>query len=438
LPPPTRPSQRPGANRSGVAQPGALEILLHPLPAGMRDLLPSEARRQSTLLRRVTSAFELHGYERVSLPVFEYADVLEKGLGSLDAHEVLRFVEPETGEVVALRPDMTPQVARLLATRLAAAPAPARLCYEGSVLRRRRERARRHRQIPQAGIELLGSEGPAGDLEILSVATAAIRAAGLDQFTLDMGHAMVAASLLQGIDPAQHGGLVEVLAVKDERELVRRGEQAGVSPADLAALVALPMLHGSGDTLWKDAEKVLGPTRAAGPLAELRALSNQVAERSLAPKLVIDLGETWNFNYYTGTMFQILAEGPGAAVGSGGRYDGLLERFGVPRAAAGFAVDLDNLGWALKTAEAWEREPARVLVSGDADGVLGALRGAGIRCAAAPPNDALGYAEAWRFSHWLDVENQRAALVRVTDGSRAELDARDAAQLLRELLTLLG
>ncbi len=424
----------PDAGSLGDAQPQGLK---HPLPAGMRDLLPGEASAQTALGRRLIEAFELCGYELVTVPIFEYAQVLEQGLGSLGENEMLRFVEPETGAVVVLRPDMTAQIARVVATRLADAPVPARLCYQGSVLRRRHERARRQRQIPQAGIELLGSEGPAGDLEILSVAAAAVRAAGLAEFTLDLGHAMIAASLLGGVGPAHHDGLVEALAVKDERELVRRGEQAGLAGSDLAALVALPVLHGAGAELWRDAEKVLGPTRAAAPLAELRALFQRAEERALAPKLVVDLGETWNFNYYTGAMFQILAEGPGAAVGSGGRYDGLLERFGVPRAAAGFAVDLDNLGWALATSERSESEPARVLVSGDADAVLGALRGAGIRCAPAPERDALGYAEAWRFSHWLEVENGRAALVRLTDRSRTELDRRDTEALVRELSTLL-
>jgi ATP phosphoribosyltransferase regulatory subunit len=404
----------------------------------MRDLLPTEARRQSVLGRRVMATFELFGFDRVTLPAFEYADVLEKGLGALEPNEVLRFVEPETGEVVALRPDMTPQVARLLATRLADAPVPARLCYEGSVLRRRRERARRNRQIPQAGIELLGSEGPDGDLEVLSVATAAVRAAGLEHFTLDLGHARVAASLLEGVLPEHNAGLVEALAVKDDREIVRRGERAGLAPSDLEALAALPGLHGSGDELWEKAERVLGPTRAAGPLAELRALWQVARDRELSPKLLIDLGEIWNFNYYTGVMFQILAEGPGAAVGSGGRYDGLLARFGVPRAAAGFAVDLDNLGWALSTVGASVAEPARILISGGSDGLIGDLRRAGVRCAPAPEAGARDYAQAWRYSHVLEVQPQRVALVSITDGSRTDLDRRDESQLVARLLTLLG
>src|SRR5579864_151274 len=141
--------------------------LSHPLPAGMRDLLPEEARRRRALARRVLDHFALHGYQLVTPPAFEFAEVLERGLGALDPADVLRFVEPESGEVAALRPDMTPQIARMVATRLGREPRPIRLCYEGTIVRRRQGRARRHRQVPQAGVELYGAlAAEAGDLEI--------------------------------------------------------------------------------------------------------------------------------------------------------------------------------------------------------------------------------------------------------------------------------
>src|SRR5579859_1354110 len=137
----------------------------HPLPAGMRDLLPPEAGGRRRLSRRLIDHFALHGYELVTPPAFELAEVLERGLAALDPADVLRFVEPESGEVAALRPDMTPQIPRTLATRLSREPRPIRLCYEGTIVRRRQGRARRHRQVPQAGVELYGAPGLAGDLE---------------------------------------------------------------------------------------------------------------------------------------------------------------------------------------------------------------------------------------------------------------------------------
>ena len=94
----------------------------HPLPAGMRDLLPEEAGRRRALARRLLDHLRSGGYALVTPPAFEFAEVLERGLGALDPSDVLRFVEPESGEVAALRPDMTPQIARMIATRLRRRP----------------------------------------------------------------------------------------------------------------------------------------------------------------------------------------------------------------------------------------------------------------------------------------------------------------------------
>jgi ATP phosphoribosyltransferase regulatory subunit len=383
----------------------------------MRDLLPPVARRQGELARRVTRCFELHGYEVVTLPVFEYAEVLERGLGALASDEVLRFVEPESGEVVALRPDMTPQIARILATRLAELPGPARLCYHGSVMRRRRERARRHRQIFQAGVELLGLEGPAGDLEILRLASAGVRAAGLSSFVFDLGHARIAAALLETVPAERSSELVDALAIKDQSEVSRRAVAAGFTGRALTAISELCELHG-GAEIWPRAERLLTGTVAEPALRELRAIWDALQSSDLAPQLLVDLSETRNFAYYTGLMFQIHADGPGSPIGAGGRYDSLLERFGAPRAAAGFALSLDHLAWALESIGREETSEPRLLAVGASESLLSGLRGLGVPCAVAPLGDALAYARAWRFSHVLEVAGATASLLRVADQQR--------------------
>lgn len=377
--------------------------LSHPVPAGMRDLLPPEAWRHADLARRILRAFELAGYELVVVPLFEFADVVERGLGGLESHEVLRFVEPESGAVVSLRPDMTPQVARLLATRLASAPPPARLCYQGSVLRRRQERARRHRQIPQAGIELIGREGPGGDLEVLSVAVAALRSTGLSDFTLDLGHARIAAALVEPVESNRAKEILDALEVKDETEVVRRAEQARLDSRALKALAELPSLHG-GHEVWQKAEQVLGLTAAEPAMRELKQLWEAASRAELAPQILVDLGETRDFAYYSGSLFQIHAEGPGRPLGAGGRYDGLLDRFGAARPAVGFAFGLDDVAWALERASALSSPPPRILLASGATELTPALRAAGIAAAAAPDGDeVLAYARSWRYSHVLEA-----------------------------------
>jgi ATP phosphoribosyltransferase regulatory subunit len=387
--------------------------LLHPLPAGMRDLLPEEARRRRALARRVLDHFVLHGYGPVALPAFEFAEVLERGLGTLDAADVLRFIEPESGEVAALRPDMTPQIARLVATRLAGAPRPIRLCYEGTVLRRRQGRARRHRQIPQAGVELYGVGTLGGDLEILELAASAVREAGLDRFVVDLGHASIARALLDAVPAWLADELSEILEQKDTSRLqavLSSPRAAGVAPRIAAAIAALPDLQGGGAgdpdgaKVFARAGELLAGTPAEAPLAELRALWD-AAHRSgdLGAVLRVDLGELRGLAYYTGAIFHVLAEGPGEPLAGGGRYDELLGRFGLPMPAVGFAVNLDAVAWALEAAGVTDEPAARVLVAMGAEraaAVAAALRGMGIAAVVhAPEADPAGYAAAWRITH---------------------------------------
>ncbi|HEX4335947.1 MAG TPA: ATP phosphoribosyltransferase regulatory subunit [Polyangiaceae bacterium] len=392
----------------------------------MRDLLPVEASRQLALSRAVLESFERFGYEPVSVPPFEYAEVLEHDIGPLDAGQVLRFVEPETGEVVALRPDMTPQIARLVATRLVDSPPPVRLCYEGAVVRRRVERARRERQIQQAGFELVGKGGPQGDLEVLSVAASAVRATGLAAFTLDLGHAKVAGSLIASATPEGRGKIVEALATKDEEETRRRAERAGIRGRELDALVALPGLYG-GHEVWARADRVLAGTPAETPARELRKLYDDAVATSLWPSVVVDLGETWNFAYYTGMLFQVLAEGPGEAVGSGGRYDSLFDRFGGARPAAGFAIDVGNLIWALDRAGQIGATRAKLLVATEpgeepfGDAVLSELRRRGIHCAGGDVVTGLSYARAWRYSHYVVASERGSALTSLDTGTTTSM-----------------
>lgn len=393
----------------------------------MRDFGPGEARTLALLGRRLLSSFELHGYERVTVPVFEYAVTLERGLGALDPREVLRFVEPETGEVVALRPDMTPQIARLVATRMPDAPNPIRLCYEGSIVRLRRERARRHRQIPQAGIELIGADATDGDVEVLGVVGAGVRAAGLADFVLDLGHARIAGALLESAPAAGRARLTEALAAKDAYELERRALSLGLSRAQITPLVVLTELHGEAE-IWPAAKRALAGTPAEPALVELQRVYESAL--ALAPRVSVDLGEVRDLGYYTGVTFQLLAEGPGEPVAAGGRYDGLLGRFGSARPAAGFAIALDNLSWALGRRS---ESAVRVLCVGKSQ-VLSALREAGVSAAEGPATDPVAYARAFRYSHVLESQ----ALLALDTNTRTPIAAsepRDVAQAVAKMTT---
>lgn len=369
--------------------------LEHPLPAGLRDLLPEEAASRRMLARAVLERFALFGYRLVTPPAFELADVIERGLGPLGAADVLRFIEPESGEVAVLRPDMTPPIARIVATRLHDRPAPYRIAYEGTVVRRRVGRAKKHRQMPQVGVELCGLPEPEGDVELLELAADALRATGLTQFTIDLADAGIVRGLLEGVRGDVAEAATSALARKDEALLAEHVKSLPYG----SALLALPRLHGGRDALV-EAIDVLAGTPAERPARRLLALFDAASSRGLGASITADAGEVRGFAYYTGLIFSIFAPGPGEAVGAGGRYDELLSRFGAAMPAVGLGIDLDALAWALRAAGRTLAAEGGVVVVGPPDDArVAALRKRGQAAVAVPhAAPAAEYARAWGFA----------------------------------------
>jgi len=318
------------------------------LPTGLRDLLPDHSAHLAELSLRLQQVFASFGYRRLFLPTLERLDVVERGLSKAALADVLKFVEPGSGEVVAIRPDITPQIARLYAARPDALPSPARLCYDGPVLRAREARAGRPREVYQAGVELLGVGGAKYDAEALVVLARALAQVGLGSAVIEVGHARFAAAAIEaaGLPKRSLPEVWDALARKDEGALTRlaaRGRGAS------GARQALPRLAGLyGDGALQRARTFARAVPACGPaLAEVEA-ALKLARRQGLGEVAVDLGEARGLGYYTGLTFAGFAPGAGAAVAAGGRYDELLGRFGRPGPAIGFGIDLEFATQALE------------------------------------------------------------------------------------------
>jgi ATP phosphoribosyltransferase regulatory subunit len=322
------------------------------LPSGVRDFLPRAAARRLSLAARLGRVFETWGYARIITPVFECADVLERGLGGDARAAAIRFVEPGTGEVVALRPDITAQVARLVATRLADHEGPVRLCYEGAVYRLSGRLADEvgQREILQAGIELIDMAPPAGDAEVLAVAAAALAAAELPETRLELGHVAPVRCVLDAAGAARDE-LATALAKKDRAKL--RAFAKAMPPAFAPLAEALGSLWGPAEPTLARALALPWPPDVRAALEQLRAVLAAFAELAdpPVPSFVIDLGDVRGFDYYTGVRFAGYAGGAPDAVLRGGRYDSLIGRYGRPARATGFAIDVEGLAQAQRASE---------------------------------------------------------------------------------------
>ncbi len=329
------------------------------LPSGLRDLLPDHSAHLAELSSKLQEVFSRFGYRRVFLPTLERLEVVERGLSASAIADVMKFVEPGSGEVVAIRPDITPQIARLYAARPDALPSPARLCYDGPVLRAREARAGRPREVYQAGVELLGAGGPGADAEALVVLSRALDRVGLRGAVVEVGHARFADAVFAAarLPERSRPEAWEALARKDEAALAALSRHARGSRAARAALPQLAALYGDG--ALARARALARAVPAAGEALREVEAALRLARRRGAGEFAVDLGETRGLGYYTGITFAGYAPGAGSSVASGGRYDALLARFGRPGPAIGFAVDLEFATQALERANGGPRGDAR-------------------------------------------------------------------------------
>jgi ATP phosphoribosyltransferase regulatory subunit len=329
------------------------------LPRGARLYLPDEAARKRHVESRLFDVFRRWGYREIVTPTFEYADVLARGTDVGVQENMFKLVDRETGRMLALRADITPQIARIVATRLRDEPKPLRLGYVTSIFRYDEPQVSHYREFYQAGVELIGLEKPEAEAEVIAMAVEGLRALGLDRFQLDLGHPDFFRGLLEEIkaDAARQGELKDALARKDVSTLERVvGEIA--PPAHVGdALCALPTLFGHAGVLDRAAGHARNE-RSARALANLTEVYRLLTIYGLADDVLLDLGEVRGFDYYSGTYFEAYVSGFGASVAGGGRYDHMLGRFGYECAAVGFAFDV-----------------ARVLAVMEAQGVAVALPG---------------------------------------------------------------
>jgi ATP phosphoribosyltransferase regulatory subunit len=313
------------------------------LPAGMRDMLPARARARRTLARAVIDRFEHYGYESVVLPAFEREETIALGLHQRARKEMVRFLDPDSGEVMVLRPDMTPQIARVVATHFRDAPMPVRLAYEGSVVRSPAGRSRRHRQIAQAGIECVGWSSIEADAEVIAAVCDALAECGFrDVLSIEIAHAGITQIALNRCPDDVRDLVAEALSRRDCAVWQRLLQQHPVALNDINTLNTL-----AGDATLLDHATAVLDSDYKPALDEVRALRDALIARELKQKIMVDLGELRGWGYYTGSLFQILAHGVGEAIASGGRYDSLLARYGVSLPATGCAIHLETLEEAL-------------------------------------------------------------------------------------------
>jgi ATP phosphoribosyltransferase regulatory subunit len=311
------------------------------LPKGARIYLPDDAGRKRHVEARLFEVFGRWGYREIVTPTFEFFDAIAAGTDQTVQENMFKFVDRETGRMLALRADITPQVARIVATRLRDEPKPLRLGYVTNIFRYDEPQLAHYREFYQAGVELIGLDQPEAEVEVIAMTVEGLRALGLSRFQIDVGHPDFFRGLMEEIktDGAHEREVRTALARKDVSTLERLVADLA-PPAHVGdALLALPGLFGRAEVLERAAgfARNARSERALGNLAEVHRL---LGIYGLSEGVLLDLGEVRGFDYYSGTYFEAYVADFGAAVAAGGRYDHMLGRFGYDCPAVGFAFDV--------------------------------------------------------------------------------------------------
>jgi ATP phosphoribosyltransferase regulatory subunit len=311
------------------------------LPEYIQDMLPEEAWRVEAMRAQFLELMRTHGYELVAPPLLEYAEsLLIDGSDDMDLRS-FKLVDQLSGRTLALRADITPQVARIDA-HLLNRQGIARLCYAGSVLHTQPVGLTRTRELLQIGAELYGHGGLESDLEIQRLMLQALALLGVEGVHLDLGHVGVFRALVNhaGLDRELENALFAALQNKDHATL-----QTLVQPLDAGlreALLSLTALYGDCADVLARARRLLPAYPAvAAALDELDVVS--AALKPLVAHVGIDLADLRGYHYHSGMVFAAYHAGSHDAIALGGRYDDLGKSFGRARAATGFSMDLRQL-----------------------------------------------------------------------------------------------
>lgn len=316
-------------------------------PGGMKGYLPEVSRELIEIEKRIIDVFEVWGYQQVITPTIEYYDVLVAGMGKKQNKDLYKFIDYE-GNILALRPEMTAPIARTVAARINNINLPVRYSYKASVFRYDQPQAGKNREIFQAGIELIGKNDYISDAEIIIIAIESILKAGIEDFTIDIGHAEFLDGLLKGMELTDE----EIYRIKEhliKKDLVGLNNYINEFSSQIKGIIdKIPLLRG-GKEILAQAGELLNSRVTDEALENLALVYDYICDYGLEDYISLDLGLIRGFDYYTGVVFEGFTGELGYTICGGGRYDNLINQYcGEKVPAIGFAIGIERIRLALR------------------------------------------------------------------------------------------
>ncbi len=327
------------------------------IPRGVQCYFGEEVNRRRKVEAVLAGIMRNWGFQEIILPFFDYLEDFSYGLGSQLGDRVYRFLDKD-GSLLALRPDLTTLVAKTVATRMTDHSLPVKLFYSGEVFRQERTSASHQKEFYQIGLETMGVADTWADIETLLLAIDCLMHLGVEDFKIALGHVGFFNGLVSGLNlsPERADSLRSAIDQKDCALLQREVEDLELSNEKRSFLVQLPNYSGDRGVLDQALSVVTNP-RAREALTRLAEIYAVLDTLGLSRFLTFDLAEVRGLDYYTGIVFKIYTQAAGFELGGGGRYDGLVAKFGWDLPAVGLSFTLDRILPLMRNVDGLESGP---------------------------------------------------------------------------------
>jgi ATP phosphoribosyltransferase regulatory subunit len=311
------------------------------VPDGVEDCLPAECCIKKNIENALRNSFIISGYEEIETPAYEFIDAFQSGVGSYMQESMIKFVDPR-GRILVLRPDITVPIARVAATKLL--PGVKRLFYIQNSFASAEPSIGKAGEFTQAGVELIGDKRFQADTEVISLAIKSLKMAGLEEFAIDLGQVAFFKSIIGGLGLSDEltDMLRHAVDSKDAMAIGAITRQFGITGRLKEQILKLPDLFGGYEVFDKALELSNDPG-CKDAVENLRSVYLLLSDLGFEDYISVDFGILHDIAYYSGIVFRGITPGIGFPVASGGRYDGLVSKFGSPAPATGFSLGIKRV-----------------------------------------------------------------------------------------------
>lgn len=319
------------------------------LPEGVQDLLIDDCIYRRHLEDKLMKGLIQAGYMEVSSPNLEYYDLFSEDYLDANGDNMFKLID-SNGKILVLRPDGTIPIVRMLSTKMRDFVYPLKLSYIKDIFRTDEEQAGKKREYRQAGVELFGIPSFRGDAEVIITAIESLRDLGLEGFQVELGQVELLRAILENQDLSsdERKLIYKYMENKDVIGIGRFVETISIDKDIKTILKKLPMLFGKPNEVLEQVNGLPLDPSMIKAVKDLEKVWVMLKSYGLGQYISFDLGMVPNMEYYSGIIFKGFTKDLGSVLLSGGRYDRLLEDFGMICPATGFALITNRITKALK------------------------------------------------------------------------------------------